>query len=118
MTNGDVFHVEHITVVAREKGISMSKLQKAKSRLGRGLSSLISVSELPIENDVAAEPMGGETAATPPTDASSAPTPSVVDPAQIPVDQIAANPHQPRRSFDERTLADLAASLKTNGLIQ
>jgi ParB family chromosome partitioning protein len=96
----------------------MSKLQKAKSRLGRGLSSLISVSELPVENDVAAEPMGGETAATPTADASPAPTSSVVDPAQIPVEQIAANPHQPRRSFDERTLADLAASLKTNGLIQ
>lgn len=36
----------------------------------------------------------------------------------IPVGQIMANPHQPRSSFDEAKLADLAASIKVHGLIQ
>ncbi len=36
----------------------------------------------------------------------------------VPVGQIMANPHQPRSSFDEEKLADLAASIKVHGLIQ
>ncbi len=36
----------------------------------------------------------------------------------VPVDQILPNPHQPRGSFDEEKLADLAASIKVHGLIQ
>ena len=34
------------------------------------------------------------------------------------VDSIQPNPHQPRRQFNETALAELAASLKSNGLIQ
>jgi len=36
----------------------------------------------------------------------------------VPVGQIIANPHQPRSSFDEEKLAELAASVKIHGLIQ
>src|SRR5688500_3846331 len=46
----------------------MSKMQKAKSRLGRGLSSLISVSELPVEAETPAP--------APPADAPSAVAPA------------------------------------------
>jgi ParB family transcriptional regulator, chromosome partitioning protein len=91
----------------------MSKLQKGKSRLGRGLSSLISVSDMPVEIDVQQnEPeMLAETGAS-----DTAPLPA--SELEIPVDQITPNPHQPRRQFDEAALAELAASVKSNGLIQ
>ncbi len=36
----------------------------------------------------------------------------------VPVDHIRANPHQPRREFDEERLEELADSIKTHGLIQ
>lgn len=36
----------------------------------------------------------------------------------IPLDQILPNPEQPRRTFDEATLAELAQSLRAEGLIQ
>jgi len=37
---------------------------------------------------------------------------------ELPVDRIVANPHQPRRHFDEATLADLAASVRERGVLQ
>ncbi len=36
----------------------------------------------------------------------------------VPVDHIRANPHQPRREFDEERLEELADSIKNHGLIQ
>jgi ParB family chromosome partitioning protein len=39
-------------------------------------------------------------------------------PAKLPVRAIAANPFQPRRGFRETELNDLAASIRTNGLLQ
>src|SRR4051812_10767683 len=88
-------------------------MSKIKSRLGRGLSSLISVSELPVEAAVDA----------PASDATQALKPSAIggtltSPSELPVDQIKPNPHQPRRQFNDGTLAELAASLKSTGLIQ
>jgi len=38
--------------------------------------------------------------------------------AEIPLDQIDENPYQTRRSFDAAALAELAESIKTNGLAQ
>ena len=37
---------------------------------------------------------------------------------EIPIDQIAPNPHQPRRHFDEDALAELAASIRVHGVLQ
>ena len=34
------------------------------------------------------------------------------------IDRIRPNPHNPRRSYDENALAELAASIATHGLIQ
>lgn len=39
-------------------------------------------------------------------------------PAEVPIDSIRANPHQPRQRFDDDALADLAASIKELGVIQ
>jgi len=36
----------------------------------------------------------------------------------LPVDRIVANPHQPRRHFDEAALADLAGSVRERGVLQ
>ena len=86
----------------------MAKLGKSGSRLGRGLSSLMSVSELPVEADVAD--------AAPPavvTETVSNGEPLLVSPSQI-----VPNPHQPRRTMNEASIAELAASLKSNGVIQ
>jgi len=40
------------------------------------------------------------------------------DVLRIPVDMVEANPYQPRMAFDQEALEELAASIKTLGLIQ
>jgi ParB family transcriptional regulator, chromosome partitioning protein len=43
---------------------------------------------------------------------------STPGPAEIPIDQIERNPHQPRTSFAEEALAELAASIAAHGVLQ
>jgi ParB family chromosome partitioning protein len=90
-------------------------MSKAKSRLGRGLSSLITVrEEIP-----AARAMPAASAAAPPaplTDSSE--IEALQGSLTIPVNKVIPNPHQPRRSFSDASLQELAGSLKANGLIQ
>lgn len=116
----------------------MSKSTKAKPRLGRGLSSLISVSELPVEVDVSI-PDRSSTAIPTSTNTSSPPderdagftsrdfadhhseTPhSAVKSGSVdvPIDRIVPNPHQPRKVMDDARLTELAASIRSTGLIQ
>jgi ParB family transcriptional regulator, chromosome partitioning protein len=38
--------------------------------------------------------------------------------AQVPIERVRPNPHQPRNAFDEEGLAELAASIATHGVIQ
>ena len=98
----------------------MSKINKP--RLGRGLSSLISV-DIPDDEAPALPSEAPSALASPqpiapirPPAADSLPiTQRVMD---LPVADVRANPHQPRRDFDETSLKELAASLKTNGVIQ
>jgi ParB family chromosome partitioning protein len=96
---------------------------KAKPRLGRGLSSLISVSELPVETTVP------ETPVAPPATAVAAPPPGAMSestvpaepkhrPLEVAVDAVRPNPHQPRKQFDEVNLQSLAASIRSSGLVQ
>lgn len=68
-------------------------------RLGRGLSSLIKLPDGPLQHEI------------------SRPIPSEGT-ASIPIKSIHPNPHQPRRQFNESSLAELAASIKSAGLIQ
>ena len=74
----------------------MSDSKAAKRGLGRGLSALMA------DLDVAAAP-----AAAPARDRT-----------MIPIEQITANPDQPRRSFDPAALQELADSLKQHGVLQ
>ena len=63
-----------------------------RNALGRGLDSLISVSDIQT---------GGSSAIN-----------------EIRIDDIKPNPHQPRRTFDEETLGELASSIKELGVVQ
>jgi ParB family chromosome partitioning protein len=99
----------------------MSTVQKSKSRLGRGLSSLLSVADLPVEAEVPPLELPntvlgdagntGNAVAASDTRPASAPT-------EIAVDRISPNPHQPRRQINDESIAALAASIKSTGLIQ
>lgn len=72
----------------------MSKAKKAA--LGRGLGALLGEMEEVYDNEV-------------PSNAST---------TELAVSDIKPNPFQPRKSFDEASLAELSASIKSYGLIQ
>lgn len=78
----------------------------AKNRLGRGLSSL-----LPDETETEPEESREQKTAV---DNSPAHSGEVV----IPMEKLRANPHQPRKRFDQAELEGLAASIKQHGIIQ
>jgi ParB family chromosome partitioning protein len=98
--------------------------QKNRPRLGRGLSSLIPTLTPPAEPvmvEVGSDPSSAAAAELP----APAPVPVAVvsadpdgSPLEIAIEAIQPNPHQPRRSFDDARLAELAASLRTTGVIQ
>ena len=93
---------------------SPAKPTPPKPRLGRGLSSLIVNSAQapdgsPEYQSAPAAPDVGKAAIDLPPGAG------VLD---IPLDQIAPNPFQPRRNFDETELAGLAQSIARQGLLQ
>ena len=104
--------------------------QKDRPRLGRGLASLINVSERRTPQPPSHPPVAAHSSATsagPASPASSEKaTIEVAVPAQIaggrgmdiPLASITPNPKQPRQSFSEAALAELAESMKTNGVIQ
>jgi ParB family chromosome partitioning protein len=68
----------------------------AKEALGRGLGALLGEIEEVYDNEV----------------------PSSHTVLELPLSQIKANPFQPRKSFDEKSLAELADSIKQHGQIQ
>lgn len=72
--------------------------------LGRGLSSLMS--------NTASEVSGAQLGNGTPGGAGNGPA------VEVPLAKIVPNPKQPRRDFDEEKLAELADSIKKNGLIQ
>jgi ParB family chromosome partitioning protein len=90
---------------------------KTKSRLGRGLSSLISVEippDAPPAEPAALRPSAAALPARAPADVTL-PSGGV---AEISLDAIVPNPHQPRRQMNDASIAELAASLKSTGVIQ
>lgn len=70
-------------------------MAKSKS-LGRGLGELLGEIEEVYDNEV----------------------PKNAQVIEVPLSQIRPNPFQPRKHFDEKALSELAASIKTHGLIQ
>ncbi len=93
-------------------------MAKNKSRLGRGLSSLLSVSE---DTSPPAEPTdAGRVGANENLPLTQAPAETAAEGElfHVELSRVTANPHQPRRTFDAATLAGLAESLKRSGPIQ
>ncbi|HDY65517.1 MAG TPA: ParB/RepB/Spo0J family partition protein [Phycisphaerae bacterium] len=103
-------------------GNSNTKPTTSKRRLGRGLSGLIKGTDEVPPVRKAEEPATGPAAgrylseSTPPEGVDS-PTPTGA-PRQIPLDQIARNPYQPRRDFDESQLRELTQSIRQEGILQ
>ncbi len=77
-----------------------------RNALGKGLGALLSDKDQ-VENTMET-PAGKSTSASPAVNSISA----------IPLDQIEANPFQPRDQFEEAALNELAESIKTQGIIQ
>jgi ParB family chromosome partitioning protein len=77
----------------------------------------MSVSDLPVEAEVPAPPAAQE-AQPAPTESAPPVVTRETNPTEIPVDQISPNPHQPRREMRDTSITELAASLKSTGLIQ
>jgi len=93
----------------------MAQATKNKPRLGRGLSSLISISSLPVEAEVAPSSPGDSSSYS---SVAAAPPPSNGEPMLISIDSIRPNPHQPRKTISDGSIAELAASVKSSGIIQ
>lgn len=69
----------------------------ARQTLGRGINALLGGKPVP-------DPINGSTSSLPAT--------------AIDIDLIDPNPDQPRTTFDQAALAELAASIKANGIVQ
>ncbi len=108
----------------------MAKSEKRPSRLGRGLSSLMNT---PVAVDTPSRPKGsppdseGSTSGSEREvgiDAAGSPdvprgTPTNADGlARIGLDHIEANRHQPRQSFSDASLQELADSIRIHGVMQ
>jgi ParB family chromosome partitioning protein len=87
---------------------------KKKSVLGRGLGALLNANDTTERTNerMAAMVNNTETATTTVT----VPQGSVI--INIPLEQIEVNPFQPRTTFEEESLNDLADSIKVHGVIQ
>ncbi len=86
-------------------------------RLGRGLEALLGRS---LEEGEPGEPMGHEFVPGAESDPSLTPAMDRDYNGQLWVDVVAidANPHQPRREFNEVEIADLADSIREHGVLQ
>jgi ParB family chromosome partitioning protein len=91
---------------------------KTQSRLGRGLGALIA-SGASKKNEAAAPAAKPTAAQAAPTAAAAAPTlPKPEGFADIAVSSIEPNPHQPRKTIEPAALAELAESIRAEGLLQ
>ena len=84
----------------------MSKKEK-KPHLGRGLASLLG----PVTDEVSLAELPEKSSFPPDVELATGR-------GEIPIDSLAPNPYQPRTTWDPRELEDLAASIRTNGVIQ
>ena len=89
--------------VTNNNNTSENSSKMKPKRLGRGLMDLIG--EQALSSDSAALK-----AEIPQADGFQA--------SEIPVQQISPNPKQPRRTFDESDLEELAASIRVKGVLQ
>jgi ParB family transcriptional regulator, chromosome partitioning protein len=92
---------------------------KTQSRLGRGLGALIaSGAGVAKKNEAAAASSAKPAASAAPAADALAALPKPDGYAEIPVAAIEPNPHQPRKAIEPAALAELAASIASEGLMQ
>ena len=94
----------------------MSKTTRERPRLGRGLSSLMSTGAVPTPELNAPPTIISSEISDANTVLHTAPWAKA--PFEAPLTSITPNPHQPRKAFAEESLKELAASLRSTGLIQ
>ncbi len=94
----------------------MSGKPPQKRRLGRGLDALLGgMASQPDEPVASSDPVAAEPAAA---QGSSNTAPDHGERCFISVESIKRNPFQPRSDFDQGSLDELAASIKTHGVLQ
>lgn len=86
------------------------KKANANKGLGKGLSSLLGDSAVVGSLTETAAPQHSDPAVTAPV--------TMAGEAMVGIEQISPGPWQPRRSFDEGSLKDLAASIRQHGVVQ
>ncbi len=86
----------------------------SKSRLGRGLGGLIAAAK-PAASPPAS---GGPAPAEPPVNAAAAAVPGASGYREVPVHLIEPSPYQARREIPPEQLAELAESIRSEGLLQ
>lgn len=90
---------------------------KKKSVLGRGLGALLNANDTTERTNERMAAMVNDTnTATTASTTVNVPQGSVI--INIPLEQIEVNPFQPRTTFEEESLNDLADSIKVHGVIQ
>ncbi len=104
-------------------------MSKAARRLGRGIRTLITPTSSAIEIPASVEPKPAQSVppASQATGVAVLPKPAVAEspvpevqhgPKTVGVESIIPNPHQPRKTIPLDSISSLAASIKTNGLLQ
>ncbi|MBQ3493807.1 MAG: ParB/RepB/Spo0J family partition protein [Clostridia bacterium] len=78
-------------------------MAQKKMGLGKGLGALLSIYDTEIEEQAKAE---------------GKPQPAQGSTTEIDINKVKPNPNQPRKNFNEEALNELAASIKTHGVIQ
>ncbi len=89
-------------------------MAETRKRLGRGLDSLLSSTRLQELDEVSSPPSPQKSA----TLDIPAGTTSKEYVAEVELEKVNRNPHQPRTQWDEDKLLELSDSIKANGLIQ
>jgi len=90
-----------------------TKTSNRPRRLGRGLASLMANTRL--SGEPPADASSGRYESDVPRGAAGALRQPVMD---LPVESIRPNPHQPRKTFEAEPLAELADSIRRQGLLQ
>lgn len=111
---------------AKQSVVNERKVAGAAKRLGRGLGALIPIAR----QDAGATAIANAAVATPPSVDVSRGTAAIGSehqaakceatdgPRPLPVDAITPNRHQPRDTFSEESIAELAESIRKAGVLQ
>lgn len=93
-------------------------MASSKSRLGKGLSGILSASQQRAPSPQASAPRGGAAKTEARPTAATPSAPDLQPYRDIPVKSIVPNPRQPRREISQPAIEELAASIRSEGLLQ